>query len=114
MLVETPKANVEVDAGSTVYYVCVGYGDDDPPSITWRFGDKVLTNDSTINSALSLVAIYEKPVVLNNVTFTQSILELCSVQTQDDGIYSCSAVSTSNASSTFKLKVKVCLYYSLS
>ena len=101
MLVETPKANVDVDARSTVYYVCVGYGEDDPPSITWRFGDKLLTND------LASVTIYEKPVMLNNITFTQSILELCSVQVQDGGIYSCSAVGSSNASSSFELKVKV-------
>ena len=105
MLVETPKANVDVDARSTVYYVCVGYGEDDPPSITWRFGDRFLINGSMINSAS--VTIYEKPVMLNNITFTQSILELCSVQVQDDGIYSCSAIGSSNASSSFELKVKV-------
>ena len=104
MLVETPSANVVVDAGSTVYYVCVGYDEDetDPPSITWKFGETPLTNGSS-----SLVTIYTKPVVLNNLTFTQSILELCGIQLKDDGNYSCSAIGSTNTTYTFELKVKV-------
>ena len=104
VLVEKPSANVEVDAESTVYYVCVGYDETDPPSITWKFGETLFTNRSS-----TLVSIYTNPVVLNNLTFTQSILELCSVQVRDNGSYSCSASGSTNASYSFELKVKVCL-----
>ena len=102
MLVETPSAGVyvEVDAGSTVYYVCVGYDELDPPNITWKFGDKLLTNGS-------LITVYTKPVVLNNLTFTQSILELCGVQLENNGGYSCSAIGSMNSSYSFDLKVRV-------
>ena len=105
-LVETPSVNEVVDAGSTVYYLCIGYDDteSDPPSITWKFGETLLTNGSG-----SLVTIYTKPVVLNNLTITQSILELCRVQLKDDGNYSCSAIDSMNTTYTFELKVKVCL-----
>ena len=100
MLVETPSTGVEVDAGSTVYYVCVGYDDElDPPNITWKFGNTLLKNDSSVN-------IYTKLVELNNLTFTQSILELCGVQVQDNGGYSCSAIGSTNSTHSFDLKVK--------
>ena len=100
MLVETPSAGVVVDAGSTVYYVCVGYDELDPPNITWKFGDKLLTNGS-------LITVYTKPVVLNNLTFTQSILELCGVQLENNGSYSCSAIGSTNSTYNFDLKVRV-------
>ena len=101
MLVETPSTGVEVDAGSTVYYVCVGYDDEfDPPNIIWKFRDTLLTNDSL------LVNIYTKPLTLNNLTFTQSILELCGVQVQNNGGYSCSAIGSTNSTHSFDLKVK--------
>jgi hypothetical protein len=107
MLVETPSADVEVDAGSTVYYVCVGYDEfepDHPPNITWKSGVTLLTNDSS-----SVANIYTKLVVLNNLTFTQSILELCSVQVQNNGGYSCSAIGSANTTYSFELKVRVSL-----
>ena len=89
-----------------MYYVCVGYSESesDPPSITWNFGETLLTNGSR-----TLVTIYTKPLMLNNLTFTQSILELCGVQLKDDGNYSCSAIGSMNTTYTFELKVKVCL-----
>ena len=104
MLVETPSAGVyvEVDAGSTVYYVCVGYDELDPPSIMWKLGETVLTNGSG-----SLVTVYTKLVMLNNLTFTQSILELCGVQLENNGGYSCSAIGSMNSSYSFDLKVRV-------
>ena len=102
MLVETPSAGVEVDAGSTVYYVCVGYDELDPPSIMWKLGETVLTNGSG-----SLVTVYTKLVMLNNLTFTQSILELCGVQLENNGSYSCSAIGSTNSTYNFDLKVRV-------
>ena len=100
MLVETPSTGVEVDAGSTVYYVCVGYDDElDPPNIIWKFRDTLLKNGPLVN-------IYTKLVELNNLTFTQSILELCGVQVQNNGGYSCSAIGSTNSTHSFDLKVK--------
>ena len=110
MLVETPSADVEVDVGSTVYYVCVGYDETDPPSIMWKFGETVLTNGSQTDS---LATVYTKEVVLNNLTFTQSILELCGVQAQNIGVYSCSAIGLTNVTYNFELKVRVCVLYIL-
>lgn len=106
MLVETPSADVEVDVGSTVYYVCVGYDETEPPSITWKFGETILTNGSQTDS---LATVYTKEVVLNNLTFTQSILELCSVQVRNIGNYSCSAIGSTNVTYSFELKVRVCV-----
>ena len=92
-----------MDVGNTVNYVCVGYGESEDPTIMWKFGE-ILTNDSS-------VTIYQKRVVVNNLTFIQSILELCSVRVEDAGTYFCSAVnSVGNSTSNFVLNVRVCTY----
>ena len=95
-----------MDVGNTVNYVCVGYGESEDPTIMWKFGEIPLTNDSS-------VTIYQKRVVVNNLTFIQSILELCSVRVEDAGTYFCSAVNSVgkfNSTSNFVLNVRVCTY----
>ena len=65
---------------------CTAYGGDEPPSIIWKFGDELFINDS-----LELVKIYESQTVQNGLVFTESILELCDVDFNDTGVYSCTA-----------------------
>ena len=101
-LVVTPNASIEVDAGTTVTYVCVGYGEDEPPNIIWEFGDQLLSNDTS-----PLVTIYESQLMENRLLFTQSILELCSVEVENAGNYSCTANNSRGSnSSTFTLNVR--------
>ena len=90
-----------MDVGTTVNYICVGYSKDEPTNILWNFRNKTLTNDS-------LVVIYETILVVNNLTVTQSVLELCSVNLEGSGQYSCTANnSMGNSTSNFALDVKV-------
>ena len=101
-LVVTPNASIEVDAGTTVTYVCVGYGEDEPPNIIWEFGDQLLSNDTS-----PLVTIYESQLMENRLLFTQSILELCSVEVENAGNYSCTANNSRGSnSSTFTLNIR--------
>ena len=101
-LVVTPNASIEVDAGTTVTYVCMGYGEDEPPNIIWEFEDQLLSNDTS-----SLVTIYESQVVENRLVFSQSILELDSVETENTGMYTCTANNSRGSnSSTFTLNVR--------
>ena len=100
-IVIAPNASITVDAGTTVTYVCVGYGEDEPPNIIWEFGDQLLSNDTS-----SLVTIYDSQVVENGQVFTQSILELCSVEVENAGQYSCTANNSRGSnSSSFILNV---------
>ena len=101
-LVITPNSTFEVDVGATVTYVCVGFSRDDPPSIFWRFGDELLSNETS-----SLVTVYESQVEGNNLVFTESILELCSVELENDGMYSCTANNSRGSNrSNFTLSVR--------
>ena len=101
-IVIAPNASIEVDAGTTVTYVCVGYGEDEPSNIIWEFGDQTLSNDTS-----DLVTIYDSRVVENGLVFTQSILELCSVEVENAGMYSCTANNSRGSnSSTFTLNVR--------
>ena len=101
-IVVAPTASLEVDAGTTVTYVCVAFGEDEPPNIFWQFGDDLLSNDSS-----ELVTVYETQLEENGLTFTQSILELCSVELEDGGTYSCTANNSRGSnSSSFTLTVR--------
>ena len=91
----TPNSSFEVDAGATVTYVCVAYGEDEPPSIFWQFGNELLENGSS-----PLVNVYESQVVENNLVFTESILELCSVEVENAGMYSCTANNSRGSNSS--------------
>ena len=81
-IVISPEST-SVDEGNTVILTCVGYG---VPyaAISWEREGVGLTNDSRIT-------IYEEPLTEGGVTFTKSILEICSAQVSDTGSYSCIA-----------------------
>ena len=93
-----PNQTTAVDAGNTITFVCVAYGDPNP-SISWNRGDTLLSNGTR-------VTIYEELVTENGVTFVQSILELCSAEEADAGRYSCFADNTlDNDTESFVLTV---------
>jgi len=88
----------EVDAGNSITFVCVAYGNPSP-SISWNRGDTVLSNDSR-------VTIYEELMTEVGVTFVQSILALCTAEEADAGQYSCFAENTiGNDTASFVLTV---------
>jgi len=97
-IVIRPNQTTTVDAGNTITFVCVAYGNPNP-SISWNRGDTLLSNDSR-------VTIYEELVTENGVTFVQSILELCSAEVADGGQYSCFVDNTlGNDTESFELTV---------
>ncbi len=87
-----------VSEGDSIFLTCVSYGV--PYSaITWRKEGAELDNSSRIS-------IYNSPVIEQDLTFTQSILEICSSQLSDDGMYQCVAENgASNDSVTFSISV---------
>ena len=85
----------------TVLSLCSAYGGDEPPNIVWKFGDELLTNDS-----LKLVNIFESQTIQNGLVFTESILELCDVDFNDTGGYSCTA-SNSRGSDSYHFTLDV-------
>ena len=84
-----PSPYSKVYPHQTVMSLCSAYGGDEPPTISWRFGDELLTNDS-----LDLVKIFETQSIHNGLVFTESILELCAVDLNDTGVYSCTATNS--------------------
>ena len=90
---------VEVDAGNTVLFTCVAYGDS-TPNIRWdRQDGSTLVNDSRIT-------IYDELVAEGDVTFVKSIVEICSVDVADAGEYSCFTWNDlGNDTATFDLSV---------
>ena len=93
-----PNQTTAVDAGNTITFACVAYGDPNP-SISWNTGGTPLSNGTR-------VTIYEELVTENGVTFVQSILELCSAEEADAGQYSCFADNTlGNDTESFELTV---------
>jgi len=98
VIVVHPNQTTSVGVGNTITFVCVAYGIPDP-SISWNRGDTTLSNGSQI-------FIYEVLLVQDGVKYVQSIIELCSVEEEDTGQYSCFAENTiGNGTATFMLTV---------
>ena len=86
-------------------YVCVSYGENQTANILWQFGDTNLMDDS-------LVKVYNTTVTVNNLVFTTSILQLCSIKLEDSGQYFCTASNSMGVDSfNFTLNVKVLPIY---
>ena len=93
-----PLQVTSVDAGSSLTLACVAYGDP-VPTISWNKGSSELTNSS-------VVTIYQHVLNISGVIVMRSILEICSVDEDDAGQYSCfSENSVSNDTANFELSV---------
>ena len=62
---------------------------DTPPNITWYRDGQKLYNDSRIT-------VYNDTIEQGGLTFTHSVLELCSAEPLDEGEYTCVAVAARN------------------
>ena len=77
-------ANSTATVGNTLILVCVGYGVP-APEMAWLRDGEVLVNGSR-------VTVFTEPVEEQGVNFTQTTLEICSLdQEQDAGTYYCRA-----------------------
>ncbi len=100
-IVIAPESS-SVDVGVTVLITCVAYGEL-PTNITWVRDSDQTTLD---NSTSPRVTIYEELVTEGGLTFTQSILEVCSVEEMDASNYTCfTANDFGNDTATFELAV---------
>ena len=89
-----------MEAGSTVFFACVGFGDQ-IPLVSWSTDGDQLRNNSR-------VTIYEDLVTENGIDFVQSTLEICSAEESDGREYSCNVRNAlGNASVNFQLSVTV-------
>ena len=84
----------DADAGinSTVLFTCVAYGDP-LPVISWFIDSERLYNDT--NSS-SLIISTETLLINDEYLFVQSILVLCHVTEDDEGLYTCVAENNFN------------------
>ena len=90
--------DIAVGINNTLLVACVAYGDP-IPSVGWSRGGQRLINDSR-------VTIYENQVTERGLSFSKTILEICSFEAPDSGQYSCGASNqATNASSSFQGQV---------
>ena len=91
--------STDVPLGNTVLLTCVAYGDQ-PLNISWSREGSVLMNDS------QRITIYEEEVEEGGITFIQSILQICSTEADDAGVYSCNVDNEAgNDTANFELTV---------
>ena len=94
-----PVDPTDVPVGDTVLLTCVANGDL-PLSISWSREGTVLMNDS------QRITIYEEEIEEGGITFLQSILQICSIGSDDAGVYSCITENdASNDTASFELTV---------
>ena len=94
-----PANPTDVLDGDTVLLTCVAYGDL-PLSISWSRDGSTLMNYS------QRITIFEEEVEEGGITFIQSILQICSTEANDAGVYSCIAENDAgNDTAAFELTV---------
>ena len=97
-LVITPENLTEVSSGNTVFLTCVALGEL-PLAFRWTREGSDLMNDSR-------VFVYEEAFEEGGSSFVQSILQICSTEEPDSGVYSCVAENEQgNATAVFELDV---------
>ena len=90
-----------LDSGTTAYFVCVGLSEIMHTDIIWRYNGTHLTNDSD-----TLVGIYNTQVTHGGHMFTSSILELCGIDLDNAGTYTCTTgYSRKGDTSSFTLLI---------
>ena len=96
--------NITAVSGNIVDLACLAYGIP-LPNITWTKNGVPLNN----NSITGRITTYEGVIVEGGVALARSFLQICSLQTSDDGQYSCVADNSIGiaATSDFELLVNV-------
>ena len=90
--------NSTVEAGSTITLSCAGFGDP-TPSIAWSMGTTQLSNNTQIT-------IYEELLTEVGENFVHSILEICSIEEANGGVYTCTVGNAiGNTSYSFELSI---------
>ena len=88
-----------LNEGNTVFLVCIAVGVL-YPSIQWYKDDELITRNG------SLTSVYDETSKHSTLLFTTSILELCSLNSNDTGTYSCIATNEAgNSSTTFDIQI---------
>ena len=100
MIVVSPNVTDPFTEGDTVALACTATGRP-YPTIQWYKDGVLITNDS-------LTSIYNEEVENNGLLFTTSILEVCSVGSENIGSYSCVA-GNSAGNDSFDFDVQVML-----
>ena len=90
--------DTEVNANDTLLLTCVGYSHP-VGTIIWSRGSVDLVNGTR-------TAIYEEEFEESGLTFVRSILQICSTEPSDAGLYACTVDNgISDASSSFNVAV---------
>ena len=98
-LLIVPDNRSVVDSGKTAYFVCVGLSEFEHTDIVWRYNGRQLRNES-------LVRLYNTEVSHGGRMYTSSVLELCGLDLDSTGTYSCTAgYSRQGNSSSFTLLI---------
>ena len=99
MIVIQPPPLTDVPDGNTVLLTCVAYGDL-PLTTSWSREGSVLMNDS------QRIIIYEEEFEEGGIVFVQSILQVCSAESDDAGVYNCTAENAvDSVTASFELTV---------
>ena len=95
-IVVSPE-NISVGINDTLVPACVAYGNP-IPSVGWSRKGQRLINDSR-----SQVIIYQTQVTERGLSFSKTILEMCSFEAPDSGQYNCDASNqATNAITSFQ------------
>ena len=78
-------SDTNVLEGNTALFTCVVAFRDYPPEVSWH------RNDTGELYNTSVVSIYTSLIEESGVRFLHSILELCGVEQEDEGLYFCQA-----------------------
>lgn len=92
MIIFQPS-DTHVSYGSTVLLTCIVYGDP-IPDIYWL-------NDTSLIANTTDIMVYQEVITDWGVTFSRSILEVCSVDLSDEANYSCAANNSVGDESAF-------------
>ena len=84
-------SDVVVQYGNSVLLACVAASNAEGQiaNILWERDSQLIVSSGSSDE--SIISIYDTHILVDGVYVTQSILEICSVTVEDEGLYSCIA-----------------------